>query len=230
MTKSIKPLMSKRRDNPSSHTNRVVSPREHRRPVNPNSLMGVVWNTIHPMLNNKEHKDYIPEWEDETLFLYYRLMDSSTLQELHASGDRKGTVFFILGAVKKAKSNALRRRNGKSCSLKSSLDELEETFNRGLMKSLLGLSQADNDCGVSVDLDDIADLADNDERLRLEADFRQEAIEMLLEQPPRDRKIFLAKVFTKNSSKAIGEWLNVTETVVNNRYHHMITDVRRRVG
>jgi DNA-directed RNA polymerase specialized sigma24 family protein len=230
MTKTTKPFMSKRRENPNSYTNRVVSPREHRRPLNPNSLEGLVWGSIHPMMNNKDLPAYIPEWEEETLFLFYRLMDSPVLQDLYAHGHRSDMKFFIIGAVNKAKQNALRRRNGKGCKLKSSLNELEETFNVGLMQSLVGLAEADNDCGVSVDLDDIAALADNDDRLRLEADFRQEAIDMLLEQPARDRKIFLAKVFTKNSSKAIGEWLNVTETVINNRYHHMITEVRRRVG
>jgi len=188
-----------------------------------------VWDVIVSNLNHPEHREYINEWEDETLGLYYRMMDSPTLQMLHQMGDFEAMRYFVLKGVAKAKLNALRRQRGKVCQMMSSLQELEETFNVGYLQALLHMGEAANDCGVSVDLDDISALAHNEDRLRHEVDFRVEALDVLLEETPDNRKIFLAKTFSRNTSACVARWLSMTETTVNNRYHATLSRIRKRV-
>lgn len=244
--KTPKPFMHKRRENPSSHVHDTPHPDAHRRKIPPNSLMAFVWNTIVAHLANKAHGDYIPEWEDQMLFLYYRLMDSVPLKTLHSQGELGRAYYLILNGVTNAKRNAYRSRHGKPKSKTSnapvthgaqtdldehsskkpaSFEHLSEKGSLALFQSMIQSGKAHNDLDLA-DLDSIDDLAENDDDMRYRLDLNERVTEMLLEESPRDRKIFLAKVFTKNTSKVIADWLNTTDTIVNNQYHRLKTKLR----
>lgn len=192
------------------------------------SLENVICNIIYPMLTNSNHIDFISSWEDEALSLYMRLVRSARLRELHEKGLFDEARYFILKGVKNSRLNCQRAEQTLKKSNTCSLNELEESFDPNLIRALLNAHAANNDDQVFT-LEYIHALAQSEERMRFELNVPVEIFSVLLAATPENRFIFIAKVFTDLTSRQIGDWVHQCDYIVNNRYHKMISEVRRRV-